>query len=515
MRPHGPPRRVRNCLLQIVTFFAVWGLFGPGLQAQDRNVLLDAYGEVRDDAFDYMRMPLAESDRIYATIDGHHVKELLNEVVAISRRSRDDGNRYWGRIAGTKYEAMTADWVEGKFRALGLENIHKVPFDLPPQWMPRDWQLTAAGSGEMLSFSSAYPARPFNPNRVSPESWADLPGLMPRPLDVEAVWVGIGTAADFAGRDVRGKAVVFHAMLAPGQMGNSSNIERVGPRAQDAGAAMTIGIWGYAENLGVIQAAPARDVPGFWVGYEDGKKLRDLISAGPVRISASMDVDMVEGLTSTSQYGMLPGITDETIIITAHQDGWFDSALDNASGLAVVIALAEHFSQIPREQRRRNMIFVGTAGHHVGSPNSPYMRDEGLLDKTALLLNAEHIAPVQFLGYGTELRRTAGISPRRWWVHGSDKLLDITLGAYRTFGVSIVGEMHPSASGEIGRIDEDAPSVQLIRSPEHKHTDMDVPALVPSVGLEAVARAFAKIIDEVNTLTLAELQPTSTEAAFD
>ena len=94
-------------------------------------------------------------------------------------------------------------------------------------------------------------------------------------------------------------------------------------------------------------------------------------------------------------------------------------------------------------------------------------------------------------------------------MHGSDKLLELTLDAYRTFGVSIVGKMHPSASGEIGSIDEDAPSIQLIRSPEHKHTTLDVPVLVPSVGLEAVARSFAKIIDGVNTLSLAELQPTS------
>ncbi len=481
-------------LLRLGTAAAIFGLFSPGLQAQDANVLLDAYGEVRDDAFDYMRMPLSDGDRIYAGIDGHHVKELLNEVVAISHRSRDDGNKYWGRIAGTKYEAMTADWVQGKFRALGMEDVHRVPFDLPPQWMPQDWELTAAGGGEMLSFSTAYPA-----SRTR----------MPNPLNVEAVWVGLGTAADFAGRDVRGKAVVYQAMLAPGAkqpIGNSASLERVGPRAQDAGAAMTIGIWGYAGNMGIIQGTQAQETPGFWIGYEDGKRLRDLIEDGPVRIAASMDLDIVEGLSSASQYGMLPGTTDETIIITAHQDGWFDAALDNASGLAVMVALAEHFSQIPREQRRRNMIFVGTAGHHVGSPNSPYMRDSGMLEKTALLLNTEHIAPVQFLPYGTELRRTAGISPRRWWVHGSDRLLDTVLDAYRTFGVSIVGEMHPGASGEIGRIDREAPSIQLIRSPEHKHTTLDVGALVPSVGLEAVARAYAKIIDGVNELSLGELR---------
>ena len=51
--------------------------------------------------------------------------------------------------------------------------------------------------------------------------------------------------------------------------------------------------------------------------------------------------------------------------------------------------------------------------------------------------------------------------------------------------------------------------MQLIRSPEHKHTDLDVPELVSGAGMEAVARAFAKIVDGVNTLTLEETLPAS------
>ncbi len=51
-------------------------------------------------------MPAA--DRAYEKIDGQRIKEKDLEVVAISRKSRDAGDRYWGRIAGTKYEKMTA-----------------------------------------------------------------------------------------------------------------------------------------------------------------------------------------------------------------------------------------------------------------------------------------------------------------------------------------------------------------------------------------------------------------------
>ena len=85
----------------------------------------------------------------------------------------------------------------------------------------------------------------------------------------------------------------------------------------------------------------------------------------------------------------------------AHMDGWFDAALDNASGLSTMLTLAEHFAQVPKEKRRRTMIFIGTAGHHVGSPNAIYLRDKraDLLAKTALMINCEHVAVSQTLNW--------------------------------------------------------------------------------------------------------------------
>jgi hypothetical protein len=85
--------------------------------------------------------------------------------------------------------------------------------------------------------------------------------------------------------------------------------------------------------------------------------------------------------------------------------------------------------------------------------------------------------------------------------------MDIVLNAYHTFGVNIVGDMDPSASGEMGAIDTAAPSIQIIHSPEIKHTDHDIPEIVPAVGLESVGRAYAKIVDEVNKLDLKSVQP--------
>ncbi len=60
----GKQRRIssyRGLILGLGALAATLGLAGPGLQAQNASVLLDAQGEIRDDAFDYMRMPLSDA----------------------------------------------------------------------------------------------------------------------------------------------------------------------------------------------------------------------------------------------------------------------------------------------------------------------------------------------------------------------------------------------------------------------------------------------------------------------
>jgi hypothetical protein len=249
--------------------------------------------------------------------------------------------------------------------------------------------------------------------------------------------------------------------------------------------------------------------PGFLARFEDGKKLRDLVAEGGAKVRMRVQAEIVAGQKSESVYAALPGRAgaDENILVMAHMDGYFE-ALDNASGLAAVLALAEHFSKVPQEQRKRNMIFIGTAGHHVGSPDDRYLRDrKDLLDKTALMINCEHIAVSQTLNWQTTLRRSTVVWPRRWRVNGSARLTDLTLDAYRTLGGGVIGDMDPSATGEMGASARLAPSIQLIRSPESKHTDADIRAFVPAAGLEAVGRAYAMIIDGANKLERQDLLP--------
>ena len=494
----GALQRQRTPVVIVAAVIAAGISLAAQQQQQDawprRQPMLDAGGHVRDEMF--ARVPLAAGDEKYADIDGFRMKDIVREVVAISLKTRDDRTRYWGRIAGTKGEAMAADWVEAGFKRAGLTTTRR-EFSLPPQWFPVDWTVSFESGGKARSFTSVLPASRSNPTP-------------PEGLDLDVVWVGTGTAADFAGRDVRGKAVLIHSFPAPGSMGHSAQYEGAMSRAQEKGAAAIGVVYGISDNFAIWQALGGErsvTIPGFYMGWEDGKALREMLGQGQsVRLRMRLVTEERTGLKSQSVYGVLPGATDEEIIVMAHMDGYFEAALDNASGLSVMMSLVDHFSKIPQAQRRRTIRFIGQAGHHAGSLGSRYLHENRAteLAKAVLSMNCEHVSVPDHKYWVVDgkpdLRVSNQVAPRRWWVYGSDKLLDASMKAFQTFNVGLVGDMDPRSSGEMGIMARDLPTIQVIRSPVTKHTDQDTPEWVPAVGLEQVARAYAKIIDEVNKL---------------
>jgi hypothetical protein len=438
----------------------------------------------------YLRWPLPPGEQAYGKIDGTHIKQYVNEITGIARQSRDDGNQYWGRISGTKYDDMAEAWVEAKFKAAGLQNIHRQYFDLPPQWFPTKWDVSLGGK-------TLTTARPAARSVATPAGG----------LDLDVVWVGLGTEADFAARSVTGKAALIYSIPTPSVINHSANFMGALKRAQEKGAAAAIVLLAIPGNFSAELNSAADKIPTFSVGIDDGASIREAIEGGGARIRMNLTVEMRPGLRDATVWGELPGTTDEDIIVFAHHDSYFQGATDNASGMATMVTLAEHFASIPKAQRRRTMKFATTSGHHNGSLGVKWMHDNRntFLAKTALMLNCEHVSVTQTYYWGANLRRSNQTDARRWWVYGSDKLASMALNAYRTFGVATYHEMEPNASGDMGQASLDAPSVQMIESPAFYHTDHDVPENVPMTGLEAVARAYAKLIDSVNTVARSEL----------
>ncbi len=480
-----------------------------GLNAQEPTPnplgqpLLDSTGEIRDDAF--LRVPLRAEDRPYSDLEGAHLKELLLEVDRISLEDRDRGNLFWGRNVGTWGHEATQEWVERHFRDHGLVDVHREPFNLDPQWRLLSFDIEFVAGGRPFTLESA---RPPQGATSTPQGG----------LELELVWIGLGSEADYIGRDVTGKAVLILDIPRPGTLRHSIATEGSVARAFARGAAAVGIVYGISDNFAVWQRTG--DGPGFNLGYEDGLRLREMLGRGErIVVNLEIEAEMVPDLEAASVWGTLPGATDEEILIIAHIDGYFQAASDNASGMAVMIGLLEHFAAIPQSERPRTLRFLGSVGHH-GGPGTRQLSDdpESRLANTVLAINLEHVAVTRTKYWGARLRKMNAVSPMRWWVWGSSDLLDVTLESLSRFNVGVTGDMEPGASGEMSRMARLVPSIQLITSPEIKHTEQDTPEWVPAVGLEQVARAYARIIDQVNRLDRRSLQPatsTSVQGAGD
>jgi hypothetical protein len=440
---------------------------------------------------------LAPSDEKYAAIDGAHLKGYVAELTAIARRYRDNGHpQFWGRIIGTEADTENAAWMMQKFRQIGLSDVHEQYFDLPPQWMPRSWSVALSANGKSVAIETAQPTY-------------QAVGTPSGGLDLEAVYVGMGSEADLKlARDVRGKAVFFYSTDTASRHAPIADnaIRRIGER----GAAAIFVIQGIPGNERTQFYPVNSQVPTFSTGLRDGLAARDLIAeadaaGAPPRVTIALAIDRTPGLKSGTVWGTLPGTTDEQVVVVAHRDGWFEGANDNATGVATMIGLAEYFAKIPKQQRRRTIVFLGTTGHHNSTAESGtwLAAHPEVFDKAGLLLNCEHTGGIQ-TGPGN-IRASNAVAAFSWYATG-DRLADIVVRAMDAFGVPSFPQSSPSPPGEIGRYYRFAPAVQIINGGYVWHSDQETAETISSTGLAAVTRTYAKVIAETDAIDLTDMR---------
>jgi hypothetical protein len=447
-----------------------------------------------------IEFPLPKGEAKYGSINGHKMHTYVEELARISDRYRDAGHpKFWGRIIGAESDTETNEWLAGKFRDIGLSDVRIQPLDLPPQWMPQSWDVALTQDGRTIHLDSAQPDYDANP-------------LPAGGVDLDAVYAGLGTEADFAGKDVKGKAVFVYSQLGAPEMGAVK-------RAVAHGAAVVLEVSMLPGNMRYQAYPSATDAPAFTLGHDDGVAAREMMAAGPVKVHVSFDVQKVANLKTALVWGTLPGATDETIYVVAHKDGWFEGASDNGSGVASMLGLAEYFAKVPKAQRKRTMIFVGLDGHHNGATGGVGRKwmvanKATLFPKTALFLNVEHPAtiftqPRPRYYPGDEIAWANTQMPLEWYAGGPGRpeLQRIVWNAFKEFGQPVEFDPSPAPpAGDGGAYYRFLPVVSASEYHTYFHTDWETPEVVPWTGLEAATRAYAKVIDQVNKLPLGALQ---------
>lgn len=455
-----------------------------------------------------LRLPSSEDP--YTGIGGEEIHRYLEELTEFAQQSRRDGNLLWGRIQGTVYERRAAEYIEAKFREWGLDDVHMEEFPChAPQWNPTEIGLELVGGSspgapaEDYSFGTAMAG--FQAG-VTPEEGITAP--------VE--YVGLGSPADLMGRDLTGKIALVYSQVYEGVHIHSARA--VVSRLVNEGKALGVIVWLDLPQNGRYACRcgdDAHKIPWVTVGSYDGLYLRKVIEhSGPddppmvrLTVRGTMDVDR----SSENVIGVLPGTTDEYVILTAHVDGYWNATLDNGSGLAAMLALARYHSLQPPERRRRNMLFLAAGDHEVPGAGGTvhFASNHGdILEKTAVVYQFEHLCSTSHTEELAGFSLTNTENPRGLFVTNmSPLLIELFSQAADRYGIVTSQGTYPNYWGDVvGFMGTGVTCAGWIEAMYFYHSELDSPDTVTPQGLERITRAYAWVMDQVEGRSRAELE---------
>jgi Zn-dependent M28 family amino/carboxypeptidase len=333
----------------------------------------------------------------------------IEDLVEIGLRGESEGRR-----TGTLADWESAAYIRDRFEAFGLQAVGYSPpegADVYP-FTADDWGLTVHYGGVEESID-CYPVQYVN--STDPEG-----------ISARMVYVGDGSAAEFEAADVEGKIVLvdiyypwvplgwipvyyfddpvnqswYHAPL-------YSNYPSIYARAVQHGAAGWIGIYAdqlYADGGKKFQAigsgydGSVGSIPALWIDKDDGAYLKDLVTTHTVEADLLLDAEATPSVTY-NVVGVLPGSSDDVILIGAHYDGTFDGATDNAVGVGILLATAKHLAQLPAESRDKTWVFLCQSGHEaagmVGARSFIDYHKDDIMDNLLIYLNIDHLTAIE------------------------------------------------------------------------------------------------------------------------
>lgn len=465
----------------------------------------------------YCLTTVAFSGSTYEDIRGEDLKKYMRDIVHFCMLSRHDGDLLWGRQAGTKYEKMTADYLLTHFKASGMDEVWQEEFPLiEPQWTPTKIGLTLLGGSSPAAPSTDYQ---FGTVMTSVDTRTQTPESG---IEAEIIDIGYGSKSELEGLDLAGKIALVHRD-APWSTFISyfrdSETTQFVEQDKALGAVFAIHMKIPTNMQVALWNGPrARKIAHLNIGSGDGKFLQEIIRASglknPPRVRLTVRGKIEKDLKTQNTFGLIRGKnSNEYVVLIAHTDAWFEGAVDNASGLSVLLGLAKHFSRLPREQLQRNILFVGTAGHHNGpavGTRHLARNHKDILDKTVILLNLEHFASVAPVKEGDAEGAYTETAHILFDTHRHPFIQETIREAAEQHGTPMhatVLSYFIADSGPFRYVGPTGvPCVTLLQQTFWYHTARDTMDRIPAKGLENAARTFAQLMDAINSATTEEIR---------
>jgi hypothetical protein len=299
----------------------------------------------------------------------------------------------WVKLSGTEGEARSLRYVQARLEEYGFRT----------RIIAHDAYISLPGAARVEVDGERLTAITHSMGRASP----------PGGTTGEVVYLGHGTASEFAQHDVAGRIVLVEGIATP----------VVAALARAAGAAGQLHIsphhhlhemcispvWGNPDAATVAQL-PA--TVACTISQADGAALRDRVLAGErPRVVLHAVVDTGWRTTPILDAQMdVPGPDDHFVLLSGHHDTWHYGVMDNGSANATMLEAARLLAT-RREAWRRGLRLCFWSGHSHGR----YSGSAWYVDNHWAELDARCVAHVNVDSTGgtgaSELSEAASMAP--------------------------------------------------------------------------------------------------------
>lgn len=458
------------------------------------------------------------------------------------------------RRTGTEENDRSAQYISDRFSENGLSDV-RINHYLTKTHTYSNWQLKAD--------DTEIPAFYINGSLMKGEegTFTDNPSG-------QLVYVGKGLKEDLKNIDVKGKIVMADVLWRDYTLNSFKNEHACGEcwfydpdntiddvnapihkdtytpctfpfnyaEAMAAGAAGFIGIledncdryihinedYNFLLEMGLMSSfgydPPSEDkmmkLPGLWISRSTGEKLKRKLEEASVMASISL-TNRIGSSQSNVVSGILPGKSDEIILIHSHHDSVWKGGVQDGAAMSCVLAVMDYWAKMPVSDREKSFMFAATDTHytdyegHMGFINDCAAR--GL--KIIADISAEHIGKEAVQNAEGQFELTGNTGLKLIYTTENRKLLQIVQDAVKTADVrrSLVvpvnSEQGYVCSDSAVFFSEGIPVVSLISPLIYLMDPVDTIEMVDEEALVPVANymiAVSEVLQNLNAEELAE-----------
>lgn len=418
------------------------------------------------------------------------------------------------RRPGYAADQWTERFIADRFRQFGLRNVRFEPVEVT-RWDPGPATLVATPDGAppraLDCFALPYAATTdglyvelvaLDPaNAAGARGAAALVDAPMARLPATAVITAGNAPADTTNRVYDPGDTLRDAVHV---LPHTVQRQRIVDGAVTAGAAAFIGALVDYPGGGYQYYVPydgvRRPIPSVWISGNDGAWLRAQLAHRPVRISLKV-AGTATKVVSHNVVGELAGADDDIVMVGSHHDGPWASAVEDASGTALVLAQAQLWASRPVSARPHRMVFVVQAGHMCGAAglDAFISAHRGELDRTVVEVHLEHAALEAEVRNG-HLVPTQQCTPRWFFTSRIARLESAVIEALRAEDLRRSMLVTPTALGANPPTDGGAyyglgvPIVQFLGAPSYLFDPADTLDKIDRANLVPLTRAVARII---------------------